>query len=69
MDDEVAALIVDNGSGMCKSASVASPGKGTAFARVGDDGIVLAIQNFSESPQPASEWKVCKETTKIGFPY
>ncbi|MFJ5282973.1 hypothetical protein ACIP66_03830 [Pseudomonas sp. NPDC088429] len=79
-DDDVAALVPDEGSGMCKAgfagddaprynfrSAIASDRK--TYARVGVDGVVTAIEELSTSAQPTSEWKICKPDTKIGSPY
>ncbi|MQR02590.1 hypothetical protein [Glaciimonas soli] len=65
MDEEVAALVVDNGSGMEKSGFGGDDE--SDYAKVGSDGIVTAIQSYSAAPSP--EWKLCKTNTVVGSPY
>ncbi|WP_032698469.1 hypothetical protein [Pseudomonas syringae] len=74
MDDEVSALVVDNGSGSdqsnneSKSASADGAAITNRYARVGSDGIVIIIQNIP-GPPPTPDWKPCKADTKEGSKY
>ncbi|MDF5832503.1 hypothetical protein [Pseudomonas syringae] len=74
MDDDVAAIVVDNGSGSVQSnnESNAASANGAAitnrYARLRSDGIVIIIQNIP-GPPPTPDWKLCKADTKVGSKY
>lgn len=61
-DEEVAALVVDNGEGV-PSFSNDRP----RYARVAKDGIVKEVSTTKR--EPFEEWKICKSTTAVGKPY
>jgi len=69
MDDDVAALVVDNGSGPVQSdnesnaASEDGPAITNRYARLRSDGIVIMIQDIL-GPPPTPDWKLCKADTK-----
>ncbi|AKF51562.1 MULTISPECIES: hypothetical protein [Pseudomonas] len=74
MDDEVSALVVDNGSGSVQSnnESNSASADGAAitnrYARVGIDGLVIIIKDIP-GPPPTPDWKLCKADTKVGSKY
>jgi actin-related protein len=54
-DEEVAALVIDNGSGMCKAGFAGDDAPRAIFpsnyyATVGDDNKVTAVKSFSSPP-------------------
>ncbi len=66
MDDEVAAITVDNAPGEDKSAFAEDPPVYSNYAQVDAGGMVIDIQRFSSLPPV---WKVCKSNTKVGSKY
>ncbi|MFA0928196.1 hypothetical protein RA263_10715 [Pseudomonas syringae pv. tagetis] len=74
MDEEVAAIVVDNESGSdqigneSRPASQEKPASPKSYAKVGANGIVIAIKDIS-GPPPSPDWKPCKADTKVGSKY
>lgn len=60
-DEDVAALVVDNGAG-----GYHAPLGSSRYAKVDAEGIVTEIGYFKDPP--SSDWKACSESAQVGLP-
>lgn len=65
--DEVAALVVDNGSGMSKAGSAGDDVTSyISYAQVDANGIVIKVIKVDRFSSPPPGWMACDDNTKVG---